>query len=262
MAKDVEKTNSDQKNSLPYSATVENIEKVIDTIKRRPGDQKNIKTICSFSDFIKTKNALEALNIVTGFDLTPLGRKIAYATGDKNKSYLDAIMAYPPYELLLMHIRTRAKGFETETSNEVIKNFWGNNSIGSSEDNRERAVPAFGSFVNLAGLGKLIVGRGKKPTRIEWSGDALRLIENYEQPTNDISVDQTSTPSRPSENIEGSEDTQDTIYNPMIRLNNSHAHFSPRISIEVNMSDWDDEKMRLFFKYAYGDFSDDRKEKN
>ena len=94
---------------LPYGATKQNIERMLEAVKSKPGDGKWIRASYKGANFESTRDTLETLGILNGWDLTPLGLKIAFAPDPaaRGGAYLAAIRGYPPYWRFLSQLARR-----------------------------------------------------------------------------------------------------------------------------------------------------------
>lgn len=263
----IEKTsiNSDD-TTLPYGTTSDNILKLIDAIKKKEGNEESIKKVYSGKKLDTTRKSLEIIGIIEeGLTLSNFGRALVFETDEKikKKIFLERILEFPPYELLLLNIGQQ--GFPDETDLEVIKSYWGKHSYGSSPNNREEAAVVFGNFLELAGLGQLVVGRRGKNSRIKWNPKVSSLINETARQKENVPIkleDENETVSIENESLPN-EDPVTTIESiilpntvPTSKNNPTLFNISPNISINVDMSDWEIEKISAFFKAAYGNFGD------
>lgn len=256
--------------TLPYGTSWENILKLLEAIKKKQGDEKSIRAVYSGAKIDGARKTMETLGLIEGFNFKAFGKELAYETNEdkKREIFRKVILKYPPYELFLAKL-TESE-FQQETDIEVVKNFWGKNDFGASPNNRDEAASVFGSFIALAGLGEFITGRRGKATRIKWNTEAKKLIDEVHTTANleaieespleqEVSVDQSSSLDNGSkDNVADFIPTQ----KPKLCTPDIHnAKVTPNITITVDMSDWDTDKIKAFFKAAYGEFDNDR-EKN
>ncbi|MDD4402653.1 MAG: hypothetical protein PHI24_12420 [Desulfitobacteriaceae bacterium] len=119
--------------------------------------------------------------------------------------------------------------------------------------------------LHYIGLGKYVIGRGSNPTRIEWVPDIKAEINNL-YPENPIGEQEENPSLQDKDTIEESvfdtvplEKEPDIADERKIKLikNPIGAVSLPNITINVDMSDWSNEKIKIFFKYAYGKFEED-----
>lgn len=257
--------------NLPAYTTVENLLLLIDTLKRK-NKESDVKAIFSKGEsaYTNTKSALRTFEIIGDetLEFTAFGRQIAYSQeSDKVKEMTKILVNYAPYEVFLLSIISKDDITKTEISDLV--NFWGKSNNGSTERNREDAAKLFMSLIGYCGMGKYVIGRGKNSTRIEWCEDIKDRIQKL---SNQYSVE-SNIEKKSDENIimsEQSEEKWDENNNgnsveekkPLcMKQNNEHIEVvsQPVINININMSDWSDEKIRSFFKYVYGQFDEEGK---
>ena len=262
-------------NSLPSGTTVENLLKLIEVLVKNNKNEESIKALFGLGDSVygRTKSALKSFGIIENdsHEFTPIGRDIAYSGEDDKKAELvKIVICYEPYKLVLDSILTSRNDTEITDIN-TIKNLWGKADIGSGDRNRNDGTTLFMTVVDYIGIGKYVVGRGSNPTRIEWVEDIKTKINslNKEIP---IAVQKENTSQQDRDTTEAdvintapveeeqevnipdvvAEDRNDKITKKPFR-----AVSFPNITINVDMSDWSDEKIKTFFKYAYGKFEED-----
>lgn len=179
----------DYKNkSLPYCANKENIDKLLNAIKHKEGNEDSIKAVFGKGKYLEVKRSMLTFNVITeDMKLTDLGRRIIYSNENEvNKCWYEIITNYKPYEEFIQYFKVNNKSNTSEVDAEEIKKFWGRCSYGSSENNRSDAVPTFGSIVELAGIGEYKIGRRKQPSRIIFElkaldTDSVKITENQEK---------------------------------------------------------------------------------
>lgn len=265
--------------TLPYGTDDEDILRLIDAIKRKPDNEKAIKEIYNKSNFENSRKALEILGILDSqFSFSTDGKALAIEREDSRKQqlFLKFCLRYSPYGHFLESLSHTNALFVTETGS--IKDYWWKHDYGSSGNNREDGVVTFGKLVQLAGLGKFLIGRRGKPSRVEWSPNAKALIdkactpnentsdlgEQFEIPASgqEYADDPVSTANDDLDNFK--EDSVNVkIYTeksslPQVVLPSTALNIIPNIAISVDMSEWDASKITTFFKAAYGIFDDDR----
>lgn len=266
--------------SLPSGTTTENILSLINVLKKNNKNEDTVKALFSMSSsvYTKTKAALKAFGIIEdkSLDFTKdIGREIAFS-GEENKKeeMIRIVKSYEPYELVLNSIATSRTNVKT-TDIDTIKNLWGKAGFGSGDRNWNDGATLFMTVIDYIEFGKYMVGRGSNPTRIEWVEDIETKIDSlYEE--NPVIKQNENTNLQDRDTIEASvidtetveiqqeeqeENTQDIITSnegnvELIKKPISAVSF-PNITINVDMSDWSDEKIKIFFKYAYGKFEED-----
>lgn len=262
-------------NNLPAYTTVENILSLIETFKRKSKNEDEAKAIFNKGDsaYTNTKSALRTFGFIENesLEFTEDGRKIAYSQGEDKKGEIIRILKnYRPYEVFLSGLLQKDNALQTEI--EEIVNFWGKAGYGSTQRNLEDGAKLFMSIIDYSGFGNYIIGRGKNSTRIEWVPNIKEEIEKLaNESNNDFSVDPTAiidskvanTSELTSEDKE-SQGNVEAVKSPAENDANSHMISHPisianipNITINVDMSDWPEDKIRTFFKYAYGKFEED-----
>ena len=257
-------------NALPAYTTVENILSLIDIIKRNSKNEDSIKALFgkAKSAYDNTKSSLKTFGIIEkdSFEFTEIGRDIAFSSeDDKKEAVIKIVKSYEPYELVLNSILA-SKTEVTVTDIDTIKNLWGMASIGSTERNRTEGTTLFMSIMDFIEFGNYLIGRGNKSTRIEWVADIKEKIESILEVTPVIEMQDEESGEIVQDN---GLDVEDEIgeLSPSLKINNENVEEAmdkpvftagmPNITIKVDMSEWPDEKIKLFFKYAYGKFEEE-----
>lgn len=252
--------------TLPYGTSWENILKLLEAIKKKQGDEKGIRAVFTGAKIDATRKTMETLGLVSGFDFKQMGKELAYETNEEKRKeiFLKVILSYQPYELFLS--RLNEKDFSEETDIEEVKNFWGKHDFGASPNNRNEAANVFGSFIQLSGLGEFITGRRGKATRIKWDSEAKKLIDgilNSSPLPQKQQVEENQSVYTPEAEIEKplqviENQNKDSIIShdfPEINKQNVHSlKIIPNITINVDMTQWNIDKINAFFKAAYGEF--------
>ncbi|MCQ4922171.1 hypothetical protein NE686_03685 [Tissierella carlieri] len=263
--------------SLPSGTTAENLLSLINILKKNNKNEDTVKAIFGMSNsvYTKTKAALKAFGIIESKSLdftTDIGREIAFSSEEnKKEGIIRIVKCYEPYELVLNSLvisRTDIKMTDIDT----IKNLWGKAGFGSGDRNWNDGATFFMTIIDYIDFGKYIIGRGSNPTRIEWTDDIrdkisclnIQSIINEQSGTTNTQeedaieaniVDTTSVVEEPEDitpalNIVD-ERASNLINNPISAVS------LPSITINVDMIDWSEEKIKTFFKYAYGKFEED-----
>jgi len=248
--------------SLPAYTTMENMLKLIEALRRKNNDEEEVKPIFGMCDFTfrNTKSVLRRFGIIeeSNMDFTDVGRQIAYAENDEERRNImySIIMNYPPYKCLLLNIDAKK---EQQTELDSIIAFWGKNGYGSSERNRKQGAALFANIIKYVGFGKFIRGHGKFPSRILWNPDfGSRLqgstVETPDKPEekhdeNFIPQNETKVLGKKITNRIPKHEVK-TSYSGLV--NCSNATQGPSIVIKVDMTNWSEEKIKNFFKFAYG----------
>lgn len=249
--------------ALPLGANRDNVEKLLEAVKRKSGDEKGINATYGGAQFSSVKKALDTLGLIKDYTLTDLGRNIMYSTDDteRKNAYLKAIMSYEPYEYCLNYLAQSKCGKEIKASD--VKNYWGKNNYGSCERNREDAFSTFACFLDLAGIGELTIGRRGNESRINCSVELDKIINefdtikdtNFEKSKEELVPDEAggdSCDAVTERNIASNVISREHSITPEIHVN---PKIQPVVNINVDMSDWDIEKITEFFKALYGDYT-------
>lgn len=265
-------------NNLPAYTTVDNLFGLINVLIKNSKNEESVKALFGLAGtaYTNTKSALKLFGIIENDSLsfTPIGREIAYSGEDNKKEEMIKIVKnYEPYELVLNSIVTDRNDIKV-TDIDTIKNLWGRADFGSGDRNRNDAATLFMSIIDFIEFGSYIIGRGKNPTRIEWVADIKDKINSLYKETPGVEQKETtSTQDKGTieasvidaapvedEQAEQEENTADVAANErnvkIVKKPISAVSF-PNITINVDMSDWSDQKIKTFFKYAYGKFEED-----
>jgi len=253
-------------NNLPAYTTVENILFLLDVLKRKT-KESDVKAIFRKGDsaYTNTKSALRTFGFIENdsLELTDKGRRVVYSEeADRKKEIQKVLVGYPPYEIFLLNLLQK-ENFSVTEVDEII-NFWGKANNGSTERNREDGAKLFMSIISYLELGKTVKGRGGNATRIEWKEDVKGRIRDMLDSQNNLRVLIESKENESEEVIVFEQDINDEILSDSPvqnilceeNLNQKHKNIvsGPHITINVDMSNWDEEKIKQFFKYAYGQF--------
>lgn len=258
--------------NLPAYTTIDNILLLLDTLKLKKKDDE-VKTIFGKGDsaYANTKSALRAFGFVENdsLEFTDTGRQIAYSPDQEKKLHLTSIFKIcTPYEIFLLRL-LKNETIAVTTLDDIV-NVWGQANYGSTERNRQDAAKLFMSIVQYVEFGKYISGRGQNSTRIEWAPNIKDKIKSIstgktndapsaKEPENGDAQKSEELANAPLDKSAKEDDFSNECKAPEKKTPGySPAHLrvsnQPNITINVDMSDWSDEKMRTFFKYAYGQF--------
>ena len=264
--------------TLPSGTTAENVLSLINVLKKNNKNEETVKALFKMSPTVynKTKAALKAFGIIENSSLeftADIGSVIAYSGEDNKKDEMIRIIkCYEPYELVLNSIET-SKTETKFTDIDMIKNLWGRAKYGSGDRNRNDGATLFMGVLDYIGFGKYFKGRGSNPTRIKWVSDIKEIISVTQSST--IVEQKENTGLQNKDTIEASvidtvpvaeEQVQEESITDVVTSNERNiklikkpisAVSVPNITINVDMSDWSDEKIMTFFKYAYGKFEED-----
>lgn len=269
---------SKQAINLPAYTTVKNIIDLIDVLKMKPKseDEAKAKFGKGGSVYTPTKSALRIFGIIEtdSLEFTSIGRIIAYSNdGSEKQEIFNIINGYEPYSGFLFNLM---KKIVKETPIEEITNYWGRFGFGTTKRNTDEGATLFMNLLEYCGLGRFIKGKGEHPSRIEWESNYKQLIENYinnivisavENPVEVINTEAIDLLDFENDNKDSneqvdiyktvkSEATKVNILNKREKVSNVGGKENISLEIKVDMSTWSEEKIKIFFKYAYGNFED------
>lgn len=261
--------------NLPAYTTIDNILLFLDTLKVKKKDDE-VKAIFGKggSVYTNTKSAVRAFGFIENdsLEFTEAGRQIAYSPSHEKKLNLTKVFKIcTPYEVFLL--RLLKNGDMTVTTIDDIVNAWGQANYGSTERNRQDAAKLFMSIIQYVEFGKYVIGRGQNSTRIEWEPDIKEKISSivaaeenesslpFDTKNNTLQTDQQEKDAPPESALEKNKkpDENKSTEKEMYGCRSPHFRVSnhPNITLNVDMSNWSDEKMKTFFKYVYGQFDED-----
>lgn len=270
----------DNKN-LPAYITADNIIDLIAAIRSKKGDEDAIKAIFgkSIALYNHTKSAIKILGItkVDGCSFTDLGTKLAYSNESEKKELLSKIvLSYFPYESLLVNIFKDDN--ITETTTDDFINYWGKFNYGSTEGNRFEGAKLLMNILQYIDFGEFKSGRAGKKTRIIWDSNAKEkfyvlveenksliaedneVVNEANETNSDSNIKNITDNDNSDENISDFANTKPTM-NTITEMAQDKSETrvgissSPNITINVDMSEWTDDKIKNFFKCAYGIFA-------
>lgn len=259
--------------TLPYKADDRDVLKLIEAIKRKPDNEKAIKDIYNKSNFENSKKTLEILGVLDEqLSFSAEGKQLAIErdNNQREKLFLKVLLRYPPYGHYLESIFQGDNLSATDT--ESIKDYWWKHNYGSSTSNRDDGVVTFGKLIQLAGLGKFVIGRRGQPSRIEWNPTAKSLIDAiYTSETHEeTSTEQAANNDfNQANSIDSASISNNHLLNTQVStvehkgideyyLKGATPKVIPSIAINVDMSEWDTDKIVTFFKATYGIFDNGR----
>ncbi len=255
--------------ALPSYTTVDNIIALIDTLKMKNGKEDEVKALFGKgnSAYSNSRSALRTFGFIEADNLnfTKEGQEAAYSQGEDKIGEMTKILKNcRPYEIFLLSLLKN--GSASVTTIDDITNFWGKASYGSTQRNREDAAKLFMSIIDYCEFGKYVIGRGNNATRIEWSSDIIERIKNLNNDSNNVQEvsEEKTISSDANENLAEQEPemlneahsaiNEETVKGLDISKENLHTTNTPNITINVDMSEWSDDRMEAFFRYAHGKF--------
>lgn len=240
----------EKQESLLYYVTKENVNKLIQAVKMKPGNENDIKTSFGKGKYLQARKALITLKILDDtMQFTDIGRDIAYDSPNVQELWFGIIMKYKPYESYINSYIINHKG-TNDVDTTDIQNFWGRNGFGNSEQNRKDATPTFAAFLELAGIGEFTIGRRGNSSRILIN--YTKLDENIKKFNNSNNIIQKDAMEKTIKEINETVDlnlsNQSNITNTAEdNLNSSisnHNNFSnATININIDMSTWTEESV-------------------
>lgn len=174
--------------TLPYNINSKDILKLIDVIKLKENDSEAIEKLYGKPNISQTKNLFKILDISQdGLSFSKRGRNYAYEKNVNKKQalLLQCLFKYPAYEYFLLHIScynfkseidTEEDYIRRETTLLAIEKYWIRFQYGSSKSNIHEGAILFARLIELAGLGRFIIGRRGVKSRIQWQKNAKDLI--------------------------------------------------------------------------------------
>jgi hypothetical protein len=235
---------------LPQRAKGEDIEHLIELLKEKAGKRPEgeLGPLIGTGNYSYVKAAAEILGFVTAADdylnwSDAIGRRFAYSKlGERKEIWFGVLMKHQPYEFSLSKLLRDREANEIETSD--IINFWGKElKIELSKDAFGRAIASFGSFLEKAELGKYVRGRKGVKSRIVLEDDARSRVEAFKA----VPVEEIAPPPE-SQAIAKKE--------PIVEPPIAETRITPTVNINIDISGWDMDKIKLFFQYLYGQFEE------
>lgn len=261
--------NMSNNNILPAYTKGENLLSLIEILKKNNKNEDAIKAMFNMakSTYDNTKSALRTFGIIEkdSFEFTEIGREIAYSDEEnKRKEFINIVKCYEPYKLVLHSLDIGKEDIKV-TDIDTIKNLWGKAGYGSTDRNRNDGATLFMGLIDFVGLGNYKVGRGgSNSTRIEWISDIKNKIsELFEPEQESVSQNVDNENEAEKELVELNDTVQNNIIMSIDDCEDKHLKKQygmvgrTRININVDMKDWSDEKIKIFFKYVYGKFEEE-----
>lgn len=240
-------------NTLPYKATKENIEKLLDAVVKKQRNEQEIKAIYSGGKYEECKRTLITLELINKeMELTEQGRNIYYSNqNEKEVEWYKVIKNYKPYENFIEYLINNRNDDLVEIDAEDVKSYWGKNSYGASDINIQEGVRTFGNILEISNLGKLIKGTNKTNTRLQIDLKEIRRIQNQPVLTNKENVEEDHKDEKikdKEENMyEAKEELLPNNFSVQDLENKAYVEenkkIAPNINIDVNMTDWDIDKI-------------------
>lgn len=181
--------------SLPYYATVDGIKKLIEAIKKKPGDEKSVKTLFGEGKYAECKRALVFFDIISqDVAFTERGKRIAYENDEMKRvlEWRNVIRGVTAYDDFLNYYILNKKG-QASCDIETVKNHWALKNVCKNDTMRKDAAITFANVLSFANLGEFKKGK-KGNSRIELNLQELiafcEQVEAAEEPiSNNISSD-------------------------------------------------------------------------
>lgn len=242
---------NEKQESLLYYVTKENVNKLIQAVKMKPGNEEDIKTSFGKGKYLQAKKALITLKILDDtMQFTDIGRDIAYDSPNVQELWFETIMKYKPYESYINSYIINHKDTNDDVDTTDIQNFWGRSGFGNSEQNRKDATSTFAAFLELAGIGEFTIGRRGNSSRILIN--YTKLDESIKKFNNSNNIIQKDTTEKTMEEINKTVDlnlsnqssiTNITDDNISSNINNHNNFSNATININIDMSTWSEDNV-------------------
>lgn len=237
--------------TLPYRTDWQDMAALLDYAKGSGADRAALDSRFGAGEAMReTLNALDQLELVVrddsgGVRLTELGDRLAYApTGtERLRVLVEALLGYPPYRIPFE--RALADDMEVIEAPWVEHVWQVDMRLGQPRNRVAEARTFFFRLADAAGLGTYRRGVRGQATRLELSGDfTARVQPLLSQPVarpepEQLPANETSSPivdRHPSESSTG----ELQVPPPAVQ--------TPAISITVDMTDWDLDRIEAFLR--------------
>ncbi|MGB0651674.1 MAG: hypothetical protein ACPGQL_00600 [Thermoplasmatota archaeon] len=209
---------------LPRKAAMDNVFALLDEIRNRPNSRETDmrKWVKELS---RSQHALVQWGLVDDsggrLTFTAPGEAIAWSNARDRDDLLvqHVVLGYEPYEVIVLH---HLKEWSSTLTTEDVLPIWARN-LGITLGRGEMSASAATMFglMERAGLGRYFIGRGGKPTRIEFNADAKSRIQAAQTLAQGHDADETA----PEEDASETESAQDepvttvasTVHEPHVR---------------------------------------------
>lgn len=246
---------------LPYRTDWREMSRVLDYCKGKGSDRSVLDARFGGGESLReTLNALEQLGLISRNDagdvrLTPFGERLAYASSDaeSRRILVEAMLGYPPYRIPLERAVDEKLSLLDAPG---VERIWQvDMRLGQPRNRVEEARTFFFRLADDAGLGTYRRGVRGQTTRLELKPGFGVLVK-------ELLFELADAPVRPEEELEPPQlharDTRAPASAPdiltavgssqPIRINPSARAARPEtnLSIQVDMSDWDLDRIEAF----------------
>lgn len=165
---------------LPRKAAMDNVFALLDEIRNRP-NSREADMRKWVKELSRSQHALVQWGLVDDsggrLTFTGPGEAIAWSNERDRDDLLvqHVVLGYEPYEVIVLH---HLKEWSSTLTTEEVLPIWARN-LGITLGRGEMSASAATMFglMERAGLGRYFIGRGGKPTRIEFNADAKSRIQ-------------------------------------------------------------------------------------
>ena len=236
--------------TLPYRTDWQDMKALLDYAKGSGADRAALDARFGAGEAMReTLNALDQLALVSrdesgGVRLTELGDRLAYAPGDSERlgALVEALIGYDPYRIPFE--RAIADGLQVIEAPWVEHVWQVDMRLGQPRNRVAEARTFFFRLADAAGLGTYRRGVRGQTTRLELAETFSQQIELFltQPPTRrlaeapDVAATVTEPPSAPQQLTVSHAPTPPGSVTP------------PPISISVDMSDWDLDRIEAFLR--------------
>ena len=235
--------------TLPYRTDWQDMAPLLDYAKGSGADRAALDARFGAGEAMReTLNALDQLGLVVrdesgGVRLTELGDRLAYAPveADRSRVLVSALLGYGPYRIPLE--RALADGLEVIEAPWVEHVWQVDMRLGQPRNRVAEARTFFFRLADAAGLGTYRRGVRGQTTRLELSDDfAERVQPLLTHPSTPL------TPTPSSSGVVGEAQVSQQQSTPVTMQPQTPAAHAPAISITVDMTDWDLDRIEAFLR--------------
>lgn len=256
--------------TLPYRTDWREMSSVLDYCKGKGADRSALEARFGAGESLReTLNALDQLGLIARAEagdvrLTPAGEQVAYAPDlvRLRARLVEALLGYAPYRFPLERAVADAAVL---LDGPWVEHIWQvDMRLGQPRNRVEEARTFFFRLADEAGLGVYRRGVRGQTTRLELSSDfaaTLRPLIQRDHPPAPVSVrqeqragsageDLTAAPVTPSTTGVATPATAPALERPAapLQLARAQSAGAPGLSIHVDMSDWEIDKIESFLR--------------
>jgi hypothetical protein len=235
--------------TLPYRTDWQDMAPLLDYAKGSGADRAALDARFGAGEAMReTLNALDQLDLVVrdesgGVRLTELGDRLAYAPADPDRLrvLVSALLGYGPYRIPFE--RALADGLEVIEAPWVEHVWQVDMRLGQPRNRVAEARTFFFRLADAAGLGTYRRGVRGQTTRLELSDDFAEQVQPLL-----IQPSARPTPIPPPSSVIGQAQEGQQLSSPTTMQLQSPAPQAPAISITVDMTDWDLDRIEAFLR--------------